>query len=63
MHVNAYYMLITMRHNQTKVKHYCTKCILITKAIKTRFVLLTWLTFYIPLYIELYTDITCQLKK
>ena len=50
-----------MRHNQRE-KHYCTKCILITKAIKTRFVLLTWLTFYVPLCIELYTDITCQLK-
>ena len=56
-------MLITMRHNQTKVKHYYTKFILITKANKTRFVLSTWLTFYIPLCIELYTDITCQLKK
>ena len=40
MHVNAYYMLITIRHNQTKVKHYWTKCILITKATKTHFVLL-----------------------
>ena len=56
-------MLITMRHNRTMVRHYYTKCILITKAIKTRFVLLTLLTFYVPLCIELYTDVTCQLKK
>ena len=37
-----------------KGKTYCTKCIVITKAIKTRFVLLTWLTFYIPLYRIIY---------